>query len=132
MFFLWFSSLDKAFTLPGTFKLMNPEPEIIPASSHTMSSLPPSKPPSASQLEDRLRETLQALKLEVIDESCQHHGHSGANDSGFGSHFRIRITSHLFTGKSALMRHRLVYDALQDFMTQGLHALVIEAKQPQV
>jgi BolA protein len=27
-------------------------------------------------------------------------------------------------------RHRLVYDALQDFLDQGLHALAIEAQIP--
>lgn len=86
--------------------------------------------PSAEQLEQRLRETLQPVTLQVIDESCQHDGHAGANGSGFGTHFRVRITSHLFTGKSAVMRHRLVYDALQDFMAQGLHALAIEAGLP--
>jgi BolA protein len=86
--------------------------------------------PTVQQLEQRLRTTLQPVTLEVLDESCQHHGHAGANGTGFGTHFRVRITSHLFTGKSALMRHRLVYDALQDFMTQGLHALAIEARAP--
>jgi BolA protein len=84
--------------------------------------------PTVQQLDQRLRTTLQPVTLEVLDESCQHHGHAGANGTGFGTHFRVRITSHLFTGKSALMRHRLVYDALQDFMTQGLHALAIEAR----
>jgi BolA protein len=34
----------------------------------------------------------------------------------------------LFTGKSRVQRHRLVYDALQDFIDQGLHALAIEAE----
>ncbi len=86
--------------------------------------------PTAQLLEQRLRATLAPLALEVVDESCQHHGHAGANGSGFGTHFRVRITSHLFTGKSAVMRHRLVYDALQDFMAQGLHALAIEARLP--
>lgn len=88
--------------------------------------------PTAPQLEQRLRETLQPVALEVIDESFQHSGHAGANGTGFGTHFRVRITSHLFTGKSAVMRHRLVYDALQDFMEQGLHALAIEAQAPPV
>ena len=88
--------------------------------------------PSAAHLEQRLRETLQPVTLMVIDESCQHDGHAGANGSGFGTHFRVRITSHLFTGKSAVMRHRLVYDALRDFMDQGLHALAIEAGLPPV
>ncbi len=88
--------------------------------------------PTAPQLEQRLRETLQPIALEVIDESFQHNGHAGANGSGFGTHFRVRITSPLFTGKSAVMRHRLVYDALQDFIDQGLHALAIEAQLPPV
>jgi BolA protein len=85
---------------------------------------------TAEQLEQRLRASLQPISLEVLDESFQHAGHAGANASGFGTHFRVRITSHLFTGKSAVMRHRLVYDALQDFIDQGLHALAIEAKLP--
>ncbi len=86
--------------------------------------------PSAAQLEQRLRATLQPTALEVIDESCQHEGHAGANGSGFGTHFRVRITSPLFQNKSALACHRLVYDALSDFMQQGVHALAIEAQAP--
>lgn len=88
--------------------------------------------PTAQQIEQRLRDTLQPSALEVIDESGQHHGHAGANGSGFGTHFRVRITSHLFTGKSIVTRHRLVYDALHDFMAHGLHALAIEAQAPSV
>ena len=91
---------------------------------------PSTTPPTATLLEQRLRERLQPVALEVIDESYQHQGHAGANASGFGSHFRVRVTSHLFTGKSPVQRHRLVYDALQDFMAQGLHALAIEAHTP--
>lgn len=92
--------------------------------------MPSSTPPTAQQLEQRLRDKLQPTALEVIDESYKHNGHAGANGTGFGSHFRVRITSHLFTGKSPVLRHRLVYDALQDFMDQGLHALAIETQAP--
>ena len=88
--------------------------------------------PTARQLDQRLRATLQPIDLEVIDESSQHNGHAGSNGTGFGTHFRVRITSAMFTGKSAVMRHRLVYDALQDFIDQGLHALAIEARLPPV
>ena len=84
--------------------------------------------PTARQLELRLRERLQPTRLEVLDESYQHNGHAGANGTGFGTHFRVRIASHLFTGQSRVTRHRLVYDALQDFMAQGLHALAIETE----
>lgn len=86
--------------------------------------------PTAAQLETRLRERLAPTTLEVADESYQHAGHAGANDTGFGTHFRVRVVSHLFTGLSRVARHRLVYDALQDFIDQGLHALAIETENP--
>jgi BolA protein len=86
--------------------------------------------PTATLLQERLQQALNPDQLEVLDESHMHHGHAGANGSGFGTHFRVRITAHTFVGKSAVARHRLVYDSLQDFMDQGLHALAIEAKTP--
>ena len=64
--------------------------------------------------------------LEVIDESAAHAGHAGANGTGFGTHFRVRIACDAFAGKSRVARHRLVYDCLQAFIDQGLHALAIE------
>ena len=88
--------------------------------------------PTAALLGQRLRELLQPASLEVIDESGQHNGHAGANGTGFGTHFRVKIASPLFAGKSPVARHRLVYDALQDFIDQGLHALAIEARLPSV
>lgn len=86
--------------------------------------------PTAAQLEQRLRDKLRPAALEVIDESAQHNGHAGANGTGFGTHFRVRIATDLFVGHTAVARHRLVYDALQDFIDQGLHALAIEARLP--
>lgn len=80
----------------------------------------------ADQMTQRLRDTLQPSALEVLDESHQHEGHAGANGTGFGTHFRVRITSPLFAGKTRVACHRLVYDALQDFIAQGVHAIAIE------
>ncbi len=85
--------------------------------------------PTVTQLETRLRDRLQPTRLEVVDESYQHAGHVGANSTGFGTHFRVRIASPLFTNRGRVARHRLVYDALQDFIDQGLHALAIEAEE---
>jgi BolA protein len=82
--------------------------------------------PTASDLEARLREVLQPTELEVIDESAAHAGHAGAGAEGYGTHFRVRIASPQFAGKPRVARHRLVYDALQLFIAQGLHALAIE------
>ena len=85
-----------------------------------------SQPVRATEIEQQLTERLQPTLLEVLDESAAHAGHSGANAQGFGSHFRVRIASPQFVGKSRVARHRLVYDSLQNFIDQGLHALVIE------
>ena len=81
---------------------------------------------TATQIEERLRAQLAPTQLEVLDESADHAGHAGANGSGFGTHFRVRIASPQFEGRPRVARHRLVYDALQDFMDQGLHAIAIE------
>lgn len=81
---------------------------------------------TAAQLEHRLQERLQPTTLQVVDESADHAGHMGDNGEGFGSHFRVRIAAPLFTGKTRVAKHRLVYDALQDFLDQGVHALAIE------
>ena len=82
--------------------------------------------PTARNLEQRLRERLSPHLLEVLDESYLHAGHIGANETGVGTHFKVRVGSPLFTGKSRVARHRLVYDALQEFIDQGLHAVAIE------
>jgi BolA family transcriptional regulator, general stress-responsive regulator len=84
------------------------------------------QPATDEQLARRLQERLTPTLLEVIDDSAQHAGHSGANAAGRGSHFRVRIASPLFTKKSRVAQHRLVYDALQDFIDQGVHAIAIE------
>ena len=86
----------------------------------------PTPPLRAQAIEQQLTSRLNPTQLEVIDESADHAGHMGANAEGFGTHFRVRIASPAFTGKSRVARHRLVYDALQNFIDQGLHALAIE------
>ena len=82
--------------------------------------------PTTAALEAALRKALAPTALEVIDESAAHAGHAGANAEGRGTHFRVRIASPLFEGKPRVARHRLVYDALQVFIAQGLHAIAIE------
>lgn len=88
------------------------------------------QPVHAARIEEQLRTRLSPSRLEVIDESAAHAGHAGANAQGFGSHFRVRIASPAFAGKSRVACHRLVYDALQNFIDQGLHALAIEIIEP--
>lgn len=82
--------------------------------------------PTADAIEAQLRQSLRPAVLEVIDESAAHAGHSGANGLGYGTHFRVRIGGPAFVGLSRVAQHRLVYDALQEFIDQGVHALAIE------
>ncbi len=79
-------------------------------------------------LQVRLRERLAPTRLEVLDESEAHLGHAGQDGTGVGTHFRVRIASPLFAGKARVACHRLVYDALRDYIDRerGLHALAIE------
>jgi BolA family transcriptional regulator, general stress-responsive regulator len=83
---------------------------------------------TAEALRQRLAERLQATQVEVVDESAAHLGHAGQDGTGAGTHFRVRIASPLFDGKSKVARHRLVYDALRDYIDRdrGIHALAIE------
>lgn len=76
---------------------------------------------------DEMHERLALLtpsRLEIIDESEDHRGHSGYREGG-QSHFRIRMASSAFAGLSRLQRHRLIHDTLGDIVPR-IHALALE------
>lgn len=83
---------------------------------------------------ERIANALQAAlapdKLEVIDESHFHAGHAGARPEG-ETHFRVRVTSAVFAGKSRVDRQRLINTALCEEFENGLHALAMELKAPE-
>ena len=83
-------------------------------------------PITAPAMERSLRQALAPTALQVLDESHAHAGHAGANGTGFGTHFRVRVASPLFTDLTRVRQHRLVYDALQEFIDRGAHAIAIE------
>ena len=55
---------------------------------------------TADAMRARLEELLAPTHLEVLDESQAHAGHAGADGTGFGTHFRVRIACPGFAGKS--------------------------------
>jgi BolA protein len=78
-------------------------------------------------LKTEIEQRLQALApdlLEIQDDSDLHRGHAGNTGGG---HFTITVKSSLFSGKSQIMRHRMVYQCLQDLMPHRIHALSIQA-----
>ena len=75
-----------------------------------------------------LEAALQPVQLEVGDDSHLHAGHAGAASGG--GHFSVKIVSERFEGQRLVMRHRLVYDAVQGMMHTDIHALAITAIAP--
>ncbi len=78
---------------------------------------------------DRLQKALDPDFLEVVDESAAHAGHSGAREGG-QTHFRVKITSAAFAGKSRIDCHRIIHQLLSEELKGGVHALAIEARAP--
>ena len=79
-----------------------------------------------AEMEELLREAFAPTRLEVINDSAQHHGHSGDDGSG-ESHFTVVVESAAFDGKSRLERQRMVNRALGDIPGERVHALAIRA-----
>jgi BolA protein len=83
-------------------------------------------------VEQEIRRRLQALapeSVELVDESAQHAGHAGAAPGG-NTHWRLKIVSQAFSGKTLMARHRMVYRSLGELMQSPIHALAITARSP--
>lgn len=88
-------------------------------------------------IERKLREAFAPESLAVIDESHLHAGHHHAGsahhetfDGSGETHFRVRLVSAAFAGKSRVQRHRAVNELLKPELDAGVHALAIEASAP--
>ncbi|KAI3941644.1 hypothetical protein MKX01_018234 [Papaver californicum] len=73
----------------------------------------------ANRIKQKLQSSLEASILEVEDVSYQHAGHAAVKDNAEETHFNVKI------------RHRMVYELLNDELQSGLHAISIVAKTPQ-
>ena len=80
---------------------------------------------SIDEIRARLQQAFSPSALEVVDEGHLHIGHAG---EGTG-HFRVRIASAAFAGRTRVQQHRMVYEALADLMGHGIHALAIDVMQ---
>ena len=82
------------------------------------------------RIEEKLAASFSPSFLQVIDESHEHAGHAGHADSSGESHFRVRLVSAAFVGKSRIDRHRDVNRVLAAEFAAGVHALALDAKAP--
>lgn len=78
------------------------------------------------QIETKLRNALEPVYMEVINESYKHNVSEGAE-----SHFRVRVAASSLEKLSRIERHRKVYELLREELEQGVHALAIEALTPE-
>ncbi len=83
----------------------------------------------AEWIEETLRAELAPTRIEVVDESHLHAGHSGWREGG-ETHFRLDVVSAAFEGKSRVERHRLVNGLVEAAFKRGLHALALKARTP--
>jgi BolA protein len=78
---------------------------------------------------EKLTAAFAPILLAVIDESDNHRGHGGWREGG-ETHFRVKLVSAAFAGRSRIDRHRMVNQVLDAELKGRVHALAIEAKAP--
>ena len=69
------------------------------------------------EIENLIKESLVDAKVEIQDLA------------GDGNHYSATITSALFSGKSKIEQHKMVYNSLKGKMGNELHALAIKTKE---
>jgi BolA family transcriptional regulator, general stress-responsive regulator len=87
----------------------------------------------ATDIETKLKATLNPLCLEIVDESARHAGHAGMQGharEGGETHFRLLIVSRSFEGQSRVARQRMVYAALSQELANGVHAIAMTTLTP--
>lgn len=85
------------------------------------------------RIETKLAAAFAPELLQVIDESHEHAGHfvhEGGAGHGGGTHFRVRMVSAAFAGKTRVQRHRAINEVLADEFAGGVHALALDARAP--
>lgn len=80
--------------------------------------------PVMDEIDTRLRGAFSPERLEIINESHKHAGHSGDDGTG-DSHFRIVIRSAVLAAMGRIERHRAVHAALGDINTR-VHAIALD------
>jgi BolA protein len=95
-----------------------------------------SEPNIAERIKQKLQAGLAPVSLAVVDDSHRHAGHAPAVEHTAKTgkvgetHFKVKVVSESFRGKSLVTRHRMVNELLQDEFADGVHALSIDAKVP--
>ncbi len=78
-------------------------------------------------IESKMKESLEAVFVDVVDESWKHAGHAAATGGG---HYILRVASEKFEGVSLVNRNRIVFDILKEEMKEDIHGFIVKAMTP--
>ena len=81
-----------------------------------------------ARIEQKLIKHFKPTKLKIIDESKLHSNHAGFRPGG-ETHFKIKMTSNMFKGKTKIDQQREVYSVLKDEIKERIHALSLELRE---
>lgn len=83
------------------------------------------------QLKEKLTRELDAVHVEIIDDSWKHAGHMEATPGMEATHLTITVVSPRFDNVSIIDQHRLVHEVLKEAREKHLHALQLKTLTPQ-
>ncbi|CCM01474.1 uncharacterized protein FIBRA_03528 [Fibroporia radiculosa] len=119
-----------------------------------------SEGPVATSIRGKLMSALRPAEMQITNDSGQHRHHAAMKAQGGGNgetrrsfyppsqfstrrlpevydtlnrfaDFTIQVVSEEFRGKTTMQRHRMIYSALAEEFSQGLHALSLKTKTPE-
>ncbi|KAI0630384.1 bola-like protein [Trametes polyzona] len=103
------------------------------AASASDSTAASSGGPVERAIRAKLTDLLKPSQLDITNDSWQHRHHAAMRAEGGGNgetHFTINVVSEEFQGKNTMQRHRMIYSALSEELSAGLHALSLKTKTP--
>lgn len=68
---------------------------------------------------------------ELIEESVPDANATVTNPRGDDEHFAAVVVSPVFEGQTLVDQHKMVYDALGEYMTRDVHALELKTYTPE-
>ena len=83
----------------------------------------------AQTIRAKLSEKLAPTRIDIVDDSHRHAGHSGARPEG-ETHFTVTVVSEVFAGMTRVARQRVVYQILADELAGRVHALSLSTLTP--
>ncbi len=83
-----------------------------------------------AQLKQKLTRELDAVFVEIEDESWKHAGHVEASNGVEATHLIMTIVSPQFEPLPLMAQHRLVHTVLKEARATHLHALQLKTIKP--